>query len=281
MSETYCGKSCAECARKEAMNCPGCKAGPGRPFGGDCELAGCARGKGHESCGSCGFRGNCGTLRGRDSMPDQRKRKQEAEETRKAAIARRAPILGKWLWLLFWIIVPSTIGSILSNDTVAAYLPGLSLPGQILNGVCSLAYGLILLKAASEEDRYRTAGICVLIAGGVITLVAILSGGNAPTWTLLVTIPAAIAALMGEYNEYMGHSAVLAGVDNELAEKWKLLWKWYIGFFFGLFGCLLLLVIIPALGLLGLLAAAVGVLVVSVLKLIYLYRTAKCFREYS
>ena len=79
MAETYCGKSCEECTKKEHLNCSGCKTGPGRQFGGDCELAKCVRDKGHETCETCGFKGNCGTLRSRESMPDYRIRKIEAE----------------------------------------------------------------------------------------------------------------------------------------------------------------------------------------------------------
>jgi hypothetical protein len=94
------------------------------------------------------------------------------------------------------------------------------------------------------------------------------------------TIPAAIIALVGEYNEYMGHSAVLTGVDNELSEKWEVLWKWYIGLFLGMFGCILLMLIIPILGAIALIGAAIGLVVVGILKLVYLYRTAKLFREY-
>ena len=55
MAETYCGKICAECAQKETLNCSGCKAGPGRQFGGDCKLAKCCRAKGHQECATCGF----------------------------------------------------------------------------------------------------------------------------------------------------------------------------------------------------------------------------------
>ena len=55
MAETYCGKSCAECTKKEQLNCSGCKAGPGRQFGGDCELAKCVRDKGHETWVSRGI----------------------------------------------------------------------------------------------------------------------------------------------------------------------------------------------------------------------------------
>ena len=281
MSETYCGKSCSECTKKEQLNCSGCKTGPGRQFGGDCELAKCIRSKGHETCDTCGFKDNCGTLRSRDNMPDYRIRKVEAEEMRKAAIAKRAPVLGKWLWIIFWLIIPSTIGSLMSNESTAKILPGLFMPGQIINAVCSLTYGAILLKLGSEEDRYRTAGICALITGGVSAVVAIITGSaEEATWTLLFTLPAAVVAMVGEYNEYMAHSAVLSGVDNELSEKWEVLWKWYIGLFGVMIGSILVMLIIPILGALAILVAAIGTIVVSILKLVYLYRTAKIFREY-
>lgn len=281
MAETYCGKNCAECSKREELNCQGCKAGPGRQFGGDCELAKCVRDKGHETCETCGFKSNCGTLRSRESMPDYRIRKIESEKMRKAAIAKRAPVLGKWLWIIFWLIIPSTIGSIMAHETTAKILPGLFMPGQIINAICSLIYGAILLKLGSEEDRYRTAGICALIAGASSALAAMINGGSeGATWILIFTIPAAIVAIVGEYNEYMAHSVVLSGVDNELSEKWEVLWKWYIGLFAGIFGSILLMLIIPVLGAIAVIGTTIGTVVVSILKLVYLYRTAKIFREY-
>ena len=281
MAETYCGKSCEECTKKEQLTCSGCKTGPGRQFGGDCELAKCVRDKGHETCETCGFKGNCGTLRSRESMPDYRIRKIEAEAMRKAAIAKRAPVLGKWLWIIFWLVIPSSIGSIMAHETTAKILPGLLMPGQIINAICSLTYGAILLKLGTEEDRYRTAGICALIAGASSALAAMINGGSdGATWILIFTIPAAIVAIVGEYNEYMAHSAVLSGVDNELSEKWEVLWKWYIGLFLGMFGCIIVMLILPILGAIAILGCAIGTVVVSILKLVYLYRTATIFREY-
>ena len=41
MTENYCGKDCTRCSFKEALACVGCKTGPGRAFGGDCEIARC------------------------------------------------------------------------------------------------------------------------------------------------------------------------------------------------------------------------------------------------
>lgn len=284
MAETYCGKSCAECVQKEQLNCQGCKFGPGRQFGGDCKLAKCVMEKGHETCETCSFKGNCGTLRGRENIPDDRRRKMEAEAARKAEAAKQAPILSKWLWIIFWLIIPSSIGGLLTNQTIVQYVPGLNFPGQIINTICFVIYGVALLKLAGVDDRYKKAGIYLLIRGGVSIVVALAVGttnaAQTPPWTLLLTIPAAIIALIGEYNEYMGHSAVLTGVDNELSEKWATLWKWYIGLFLGMFGCILVMLLIPILGALALIAAAIGILVVAILKLVYLYRTAKFFREY-
>ena len=281
MSETYCGKSCAECTKKELLNCPGCKAGPGRHFGGDCELAKCVRAKGHETCDTCGFKGNCGTLRSRDSMPDYRIKRKEAEEMRKASIAKRAPVLGKWLWIIFWLIIPSTIGGLMANEITAELLPALYIPGQIINSVCSLTYGAILYRLGSEEDRYRTAGTCLLIAGAAGAFVAIVSGAaEEPAWTLWLTLPASVVGMIGQYNEYMGHSVVLTGVDQKLSEQWEVLWKWYIGLFLGMFGCIIVMLIAPVLGAIAIIGASIGTVVVSILKLVYLYRTAKSFREY-
>lgn len=281
MAETYCGKSCADCEQKEQLNCPGCKTGPGRQFGGDCELAKCVRSKGHETCQTCGFKGNCGTLRSCDHMPNYRCRKMQAEEMRKAAIAKRASILGKWLWIFFWLFIPGNVAGLMTNESIVEVIPVLSIPGHIISVAVTLAYGLILVKLASIEDRYRTAGICYLVANGVNVLLPLLSEvGGSSTWTLLITLPAAVVALVSTYNEYMAHSAVLTGVDNDLSEKWCKLWKWEIGLMGTMVGSLLVAFIIPLLGALAVLACAIGTIVVGILKLVYLYRTAKIFREY-
>ena len=281
MTETYCGKACEDCSQKETLSCPGCKAGPGKQYGGDCKLAKCCIEKGHQECSTCGFNGHCGTLRGRISMPDDRLKAIEAEKERKAAIAKRAPFLGKWLWILFWLIIPATVASLMTNKTIVGWLPSLFIPGTVLSAICSLTYGFILIKLASEEERYKTAGICTLVGGAAGVLIACISGGaEAPTWTLLFSLPAAIVSLVGEYHEFTAHSAVLYDLDNDQAENWCTLWKWYIGMYGAMLGSLLLVMIAPVLGLLVILAAAIGLVVVGIIKLVYLYRTAMLFKEY-
>ena len=282
MAETYCGKTCAECAMKEQLNCQGCKAGPGRRYGGDCELAKCVMEKGHETCATCSFMGTCSKQRACAGMPEERLRRREAEAARKEEVAQQAPILGKWLWIIFWLIIPNSIASVMTNQTMIQYFPELHFPGRILTAICSAVYGFSLLKLASVELSYKKAGIFVLITSAVSVLVALITGtAETPTWTLLLTIPAAIVALIGEYYVYHANAAVLEGIENELSEKWCKLWQWNIGLYLGLFGCVVIMLILPLLGALALLAAAIGLAVIGILQLVYLYRTAKVFREFE
>ena len=84
---------------------------------------------------------------------------------------------------------------------------------------------------------------------------------------------------------YISHAVQLAealdGVDDELAEKWRKLWKWNIGLLGALFCCLFLVLVSGLLGALVLIAVSIAIVVVAVLKLVYLYRTAQVFRRYA
>lgn len=280
MAETYCGKSCELCVQKEGLQCPGCKVGPGRAYGGDCELAKCVRVKGHETCDTCTTRGHCSNFRNCQHFPEYRRRKLEAERQKQETMARQAPLFGKWLWILFWLVVPNTIAGLFGNEMLWQSVPGVYGFGQIFKTACSLVYSMILLKLGAEERCYRTAGICGLISSVLGAVTGILAGTTEQLWlSAILVLPALIVAFVGEYNEYMGHSAILEPMDRELSEKWQTLWKWYISLFLGLFGCVLLAVIAPVLGLLALLGDVIGILVVCILKLVNLYRTAKVFRE--
>ncbi len=280
--ETYCGKSCEECTQKEALCCPGCKVGPGRSYGGECEIAQCSRQKGHETCGTCAFQGSCALLRSRDRQVEYRRRNQEIQERRQEELARRVPFLRQWLWILFWLIVPSVIASILGNENVAKVAPQVYLVGSILGAVCSIAYGAILIKMSQEEERYRVAGICTLVPALINALLLAFSGGEELTgFWLIILIPAAIVALVGEYYEFVAHSAVLVGVDDILSDKWTTLWKWYVGCMAGAIGSVVLLFFVTFLGLIVFIVSGIGLIVVSIVKLVYLYRTAMAFRYFT
>lgn len=281
MAETYCGKTCMECEKKDALNCPGCMAGPGAQCGGDCEIAKCSRAKGHDQCATCGFSQSCASLRNAHRLPEYRLKRREEEAFVQEAIARRAPVLGKWLWILFWLVIPSNIASLMTNETLMSVVPNLYVPGLLLGAATSAVYGVILLILRDEEERYKTAGICVLVHAGAELLVALLSpGGEAPMWTLAISIPASIVYYVGMYHEYSAHCTVLTGVNNLLSDKWMKLWKWTIGSFCALLGCLLLAVVAPLLAILVIVASAVALVVVIILRIVYLYQTADAFRSY-
>ena len=290
MAETYCGKSCDACSKKELMRCPGCKAGPGRAFGGDCDLAKCCSNRGHETCATCTFRENCTTLQRRDQQPEYRKMRIESEQRQKEMLADRAAILGKWLWILFWMVVPAAIVHAAAEVKLLAR-PYLTV--TVLELAVSVAYGAILLKLSAAEhayhkSRYRIAGICSFVDAGINTLAVIIifvspgspefSGRSLLT---LLVVAAGAAELIGTYHEYSAHSFVLEGVDNKLSEKWETLLKMYIGSVVAAFVAVLLLLISRGLGLVLITGSAIAVFIVSIAKIVYLYQTAKVFREYS
>lgn len=97
----FCGKDCDSCTRREGQGCPGCGEGPGRPLFGDCGIAACCRGKGHESCKTFHFLGNgCVKVKGRENAPMARRQAAEEQQRRRQRwCAENMVHLGTWLWL--------------------------------------------------------------------------------------------------------------------------------------------------------------------------------------
>lgn len=256
--EGICGRMCDACTWKEQLDCPGCQDGPGRRFSGGCPIADCCREKGHTACVTCTFSTGC-ALRRRD-MPQNRLWAVEAERERRARLDRNAPVLAKWLWLLFWLVIPSVFSNILTMDTVAGAFPTAGVVGNVLAFLISLAYGVLLWQLREAAGRYRTAALCYL-AGGIISGVLLLPAipeGNWLWW--LLSLPVMVLELCAAYQEFYAHAEVLEELDPELAGKWRLLWKWWIGLLLGLFGCIFLALISAILGLLAILADAIGLL---------------------
>lgn len=195
--------------------------------------------------------------------------------------AEKAPFLGKWLWVLFWLVIPQMLASLLTSDLFSPQSAFRYL-GLLLQVVYLLAYGLVLLKLSAHVARYRTAGICFLVGGIVNILTSVLpavtSGDGLPLLLGFISLISGVFLMVGEYQEYMGHNELLWDVDVELSDKWHKLWKWYIGCFLALLASIVVILLSPILGLLVTLAAAIGILVVLIVKLVYLYRTAMIFR---
>lgn len=207
---------------------------------------------------------------------------QNENEVQAAISASRAENLGKWLGVLFWLVIPGIAGSLLSNEAVVSWLPFLYMPGRIIGMVTMCVYGYILLKLSSESGRYRMAALCCLASAAVDAGSSLIPKDVSLAGLIgLLVFPMLILSLYGEYSEYMGHSEILQMPDEEMSVKWKRLWRWYIYSLGVMTGSVLLVMLSPVLGITALLVGTIGVLIAGVIKLIYLYRTAKIFREYA
>ena len=195
----------------------------------------------------------------------------------------KAPFLGRWLWVLFWLAVPQALASLLMSSLFSAQSL-LYLLGQILQVVYLLGCGLVLLKLSAVLATYRLAGLCCLICGVVNAVLSLLPApeeGAFASLLPLVSVTSGLLLLLAEYRECRGHSELLEEVDPALSRKWSILWKWYITCYLAMVGSILLLLILPALGLMVSLTAAVVLIAVLVFKLVYLYRTAMVFRRWD
>lgn len=274
---TYCGKNCEECTYKAELSCTGCQSGPGRAVIGDCKLAHCCRDKGHATCETCELKRNCGKWLDKGSIPKQRIERRIELQKEQEIIARRAPFLGKWLWILFWLVVPSEISGIMTMDKVVEAFPLLRVPGLVLGITCSLVYSLILLRISSEHESYRLAGSIGI--GSTLLEVFMLVLGSTDGLVFLISLIKIVVGFLMTYHEYKAHGESVYPVDAELSECWEKLWKWKIYSIAGLAGSVFLTIISRFLGVVLLFASIIFVLVISVFKLIYLYQTAQAFRE--
>lgn len=195
-------------------------------------------------------------------------------------VTQKALFLGKWIRILFWIIIPITLADLMTINIVALRFPLLYLIGLILKFVCPIVYGLIILKMSSENGHYHTSGLCYLVVA-VINVIAAFSPSRDMQALLILTLPATVIGLVAKYHEFRGHAEVLCDVDADLSEKWIILWKRYISIIGIMLGCSILMMIAPIIGSLLLFVAAIGMIVVSVLQLVYLYKSGKAFREYT
>lgn len=188
-------------------------------------------------------------------------------------------LLAKWMRILFWLIIVSTVANLFTSENVTNAAPPLASAGQIMNIAANAAYGVVLLKIASESMNYRNSAICRFITAAVAIAVIPISDNTEFFIAIPVVILSIVMDMVGEYYEFMGHAEVLRGADRTLSYKWLTLWKWYIGTFLGMIGGTVLAVMIPLIGLIVVLASTVGTLVISIVKIVYIYKMAGVFRN--
>lgn len=280
MSETWCGKDCAICSNKEALNCPGCKAGPGKLYDCSCDIAKCCWRKGHTDCQTCQLRTSCSQYGQRYQMAGIRLSSLRAEAQVKQEANQRAALMVKWYWILFWLVIPNTIAGIMTIDSIKETAPGVYLIGGVLSAVCTLVYGFVLQRLRNADGKYFTAGCCKVVVGG-LSLLQVLFLESIPALNVGATLICAIVSVCAVHEEYTAHSDALSGVDNDLSEKWLALRKAYIILLSCTLVSIVVGIILPVLGLLVLLGSTIGLAIASIAALVFLYRSGKALRHYN
>lgn len=94
-------------------------------------------------------------------------------------------------------------------------------------------------------------------------------------------IPCTFLSLIGGYKEYTAHANLIGPYNYELAAKWRTLCKWYVAIYAAIVISALLTIVVPLVGMIIMLAAMLGAVIISIIKLCYLYKTASILRGYA
>ena len=277
---TYCGRDCQTCTKKEAMGCPGCRIGPGRMIDGDCELAKCCRNKGHKTCATCTSNRRCWMYNNRANAAEERLKRRQNEENRLIDLAHNAKEMKGWFQWLFWLSLANLLGTTLTHELLKDVFSITYIPGVILQLGSKVAYFVLLFMMAKQEDTYGKAGISLLIATVVSGIVSLMGEGG-KALSLLLALPLAAAEVVAVYYEFNAHAALFEEVDTEICENWLLLWKLFLITYCATIGGVFLAVISPALAAIVMLIGALGLAIVGILRLVLLYRSAKKAHYFS
>ncbi|MBM6829269.1 hypothetical protein H9X85_06405 [Anaerotignum lactatifermentans] len=191
-----------------------------------------------------------------------------------------AAYLGRWVWYLFWLVIPGLIAGLMNSSLVSSST--VRMAGDVLTICTGVVYGVILLVMGKKEGQYTFAGISYMVAM-IVTVLGELIGESVIAALLYLVVVSALTVYT-EYKEFYGHSTVLGNYDFAFSEKWKNLWKWYLGCNVVIVGSTFLLLvgsIVTLLAALLLLGGTIALLVASIIKLVYLYRMAKLLRNFS
>lgn len=274
---TYCGKSCESCTKREEYHCPGCF--DICSVDGGCKIAECCRDKGHDCCQTCTQNEYCGLYQSRGSMAREREERRKSAAEKAARLHEIRKVMKKHLLPLFCLSIAVTVTDAASG-LFAMNQPVIGAVFRAVLLAAELIYAFLLYRMSPAEKRYLKAArfLCPAAILGFASGILSIFAGNMETLRFFVSLPASILSLIAVYQEYGAHSEVLSDFDDELSEKWDKLRKWYIGLtvgsvltpFAALFGILGVLIIV---------AYFIAYVSVSVLSLVFLWRTAAVFND--
>lgn len=192
------------------------------------------------------------------------------------AIVSRAPLMAKWLMTMFWANIAHIIINLIKIESSVVY----TTIQNILIAVCSLVICLSLFKMRGEDERYGRAALFQLIPLAINLIpTLVMDSYNTLVWlSVLVSLIAAVLSLLATYNEFHAHSCIVGGLDCELGDRWQKLWVWQVIGIAGTIVALLLTILAAGLGVVLVLIVAIYVLVIQIIYIVTLYRSAKAYR---
>ena len=280
MAENYCGKTCEGCGMKEKLSCSGCKAGPGRMYGGECPVAKCCQERGHNTCATCNQNNWCAKQKNAEGMAETRFQKQEQERAKREKLEKQVPLLAKCLTLIFWLSIVSLLPGVISNDLTKNF-PVLHATGQIINAILSIAIIAVYFVMRKVNHRYQKVALIMAVTTVINFLIYCFGVDETAGWIRLVQIVEAVLGLICRHHMYTAHSEVLVSVDYALSEKWMGLWQWYIRITVAMIASIVAILILPIIGMLVFIAVGIGFIVISIVEIVYFCRMMVAFRTYA
>lgn len=150
-----CGKDCGNCEDRQRYGCRGCLETEGVPFWGACRAAACCRSRGYPDCRGCGERTACG--KPEEAEETHRRWTAEEDERRRRwreGMARRAPVLARWLPVLFWLLLCSEVVNLVDQRvSLSGIWDGISL---VVSTVLAIGMLVVFWKLSPLSRRFRT-----------------------------------------------------------------------------------------------------------------------------
>ncbi len=199
---------------------------------------------------------------------------ESAETIRREERARRAAVMGKWMWLLFWVVLVSVGANLVATLLELKWLE------NTVDVVSKLAYAAILLQMAGEDGAYKKAALYTAATVVVLKLVGLLPQetlGQSVVFLVASLVPLALA-VYASYLEYYAHGRMI-DMNSALSKSWRQLWKLEVVSAGLTIGGAVLAAVAVMLGALVMLGGSMFTIVTGVMKITYLYRSAQLFRK--
>ena len=227
MRVNACGKDCAACGEYAAEKCGGC----GEETTALCAIARCAEKKCFDKCTECWKNDDCKSLPKKDEMPALRRETLRYEMERRVWAQENAVTLRRCLTALAVLAVLRGFPLLLSLPIEALLPAGAQMSPllfapqtKLLVAACHVVYGAVLLILSSLQEKYRMAGLCILLSGAVTAAQPYLGEKAA----LALAAVYLLLSFAGEYYECTAHADTALGVERDLAENWGRIWKWIV-----------------------------------------------------